>query len=1522
MDSVKFIVYLALRSTLIATCLAFDQSNRNHGNWISNFQESTGPMAPRITYNSNSLVTVRQATRAKLCCVAQAYPIPQFSWFKEDSNGINNPIQSTDEIEIKDGCLIIYSTSLVDHGRYTCIVSNVAGSEKATITLNVEVPLTVTVTPSSVTTDLGKSVAFVCSVTSSRPETRIMWLKDGRSLSLENSPGEIHFYNRSLKISTLNVASVVRDSAGTYQCFASNDYESSSSSSTLKLGDISPIIVQPLPSEIVSQPGSTVSLKCITTGSPLPEVTWSLDEVELMASSSSSGKKVKPSSSSSSSSSSSVLSSLPSNNDNLRYSIGDYVSNDGVLYSYLNVTSLEVIDGGQYKCKAVNDIGSAVSSTTLYIPGSPTPRYKSTVNLTLVAGRDALIRCPVIGYPIDFVRWQHREQSLPINHRQKIERLSTKDYRSALLIQNAQKYHDEGEYTCLTKGNDNKIVKGKIHLTIKVAPLIDSQPLPGTIYANEGIRVKLVCSIIEGDQPVEIRWLKSGQPLRPLSNILLQSSDDYSLLTFKKITFEDRGNYTCLASNSIDSSTRTTSLIVNVPPKWIIEPSNETTVVSGHRLIINCSSHGFPPPRISWKRSISISINGNTNRQNAANNNNTIGSTDLIHHYNHYHQYSNNNNVKTIYNISNSNNYHVVDKKTGNDTLHNGNDGKVNNGDTNSNNNSDNGHDKSNGNRKTIVTSISESHPFDFKDIFSSYRHHVYSNGTLVIQEVDKFDAGFYMCQVNNDIGAGLSKVVKLKVLMPPHFETKFISTASKKDDKTILKCEASGDLPMTIVWQKDKQPINFNLEKRFTLIEKTVESREGVLSLMEIHPTTRQDSALFTCQATNSLGTDDTNIQLIVMEKPEMPMILSVSDETSRSALVRWKGSFSGNSPILNYIVEYKVDGSEKDWIEVKTIKPDVELLLTGLTPVTLYKVRVRAVNAMGVSEPSPVAGFKTGEEVPGGPPRNVQLEASGAQSLKVKWFPPKKELLFGRIKGYYIGYRIVDTSDSYNYKNVEIDGEIVSNNGIDGKVGRSTDTDVNSDSSELSTYITNLKRRTTYEVIVQAYNSVGTGPRSDEVRMTTLQNSPPTTPYLKFLSSTFDSITIGWTMDDINVDPMKRDFVLYYKPENSHDYMKKEIKQLTVSEYTITGCKCGTKYAIYLIAKNSLGIGEPSKTITVRTKGGAPVSPTSIRHFTLINSIWVQINLGKWLDSGCPITKFIIKYKALANKQWIYLNKSTPLGTKVVTLNSLFPGKQYNLSISASSDAGTTEAEYTFSTLNYSTSSPNSSGGPIKNDVLSQASTSSTVIFKQYVTILLPVIISIFMLLTLLSIILFCLRHQNFFDGNTTIMEQSNFDRISCASAGGFNKSCGDLNSVEGVPMSNYSSITKFKSVDEPNQSGSISYYSSPNRKAPLINSGQTSIPIKMKSLGGVNNVNDCLNMNTATSNNGHSGSNHDYSEPFVQFCGSQRLSTPCLSDICDSHLNTLHDDSHLKAQYASIKKKQMIRPSSLFTQYEDKI
>lgn len=54
--------------------------------------------------------------------------------------------------------------------------------------------------------------------------------------------------------------------------------------------------------------------------------------------------------------------------------------------------------------------------------------------------------------------------------------------------------------------------------------------------------------------------------------------------------------------------------------------------------------------------------------------------------------------------------------------------------------------------------------PSEFKPITSSVYMRVFENGSLIIYNAQRTDAGFYMCQANNGVGAGLSKVVKLTV--------------------------------------------------------------------------------------------------------------------------------------------------------------------------------------------------------------------------------------------------------------------------------------------------------------------------------------------------------------------------------------------------------------------------------------------------------------------------------------------------------------------------------------------------------------------------------------------------------------------------------------------------------------------------------------------------------------------------------------------------------------------------------------
>lgn len=69
-------------------------------------------------------------------------------------------------------------------------------------------------------------------------------------------------------------------------------------------------------SEQISDSGAGISLKCVASGEPLPQVTWSLDR--------------KP---------------VP---DNSRFRSGDYVTRESVVVSYVNISAVTPMDGGLY----------------------------------------------------------------------------------------------------------------------------------------------------------------------------------------------------------------------------------------------------------------------------------------------------------------------------------------------------------------------------------------------------------------------------------------------------------------------------------------------------------------------------------------------------------------------------------------------------------------------------------------------------------------------------------------------------------------------------------------------------------------------------------------------------------------------------------------------------------------------------------------------------------------------------------------------------------------------------------------------------------------------------------------------------------------------------------------------------------------------------------------------------------------------------------------------------------------------
>ena len=429
--------------------------------------------------------------------------------------------------------------------------------------------------------------------------------------------------------------------------------------------------------------------------------------------------------------------------------------------------------------------------------------------------------------------------------------------------------------------------------------------------------------------------------------------------------------------------------------------------------------------------------------------------------------------------------------------------------------------------------------------------------------------------------------------------------------------------------------------------------------------------------------------------------------------------------------------------------------------------------------------------KSAPGGPPLQIKATALSSRSVKVTWKPPRQDLQYGSIKGYYVGYRIFDIeSDSFIYKTLE------------GKQHSSMST-YNHESTFPTDecHLTGLKRFTKYAIIVQAFNSKGTGPSSEIIEVQTLQNDPPSAPVLKVSSVTTSTIHLTWSVpgstsssdtmpsDQIiasNSDPILG-FILHQKKHHpSSDTSSNSGHVLTLAtistdweeirlpsdrtSHTFERLACGSKYQYFITAFNSVGKSDPSEILTAKTEGNTPVAPDK-NSLLSVNTTAAYIYLDSWIDGACPISSFEIQHKArksnrskwdsnlvfpaslitkeisdselINNQNQLTNGEKLIYGQKFVIISDLLPSTIYDLKIIANNEAGSTEVLYTFTTAS------RTSGGAILGGNESVHHGNNLVNFD--LTLLLPTTISLVIVIVLIFSARICLMKKRQLDSNT---------------------------------------------------------------------------------------------------------------------------------------------------------------------------
>jgi len=81
---------------------------------------------------------------------------------------------------------------------------------------------------------------------------------------------------------------------------------------------------------------------------------------------------------------------------------------------------------------------------------------------------------------------------------------------------------------------------------------------------NAGESVQLSCSVAKGDKPMSITWSFYGEELSSHMGVTTQMfGDTTNFLSIPSVSGSNRGNYTCVAKNSVGLDSFTSQLMVN-----------------------------------------------------------------------------------------------------------------------------------------------------------------------------------------------------------------------------------------------------------------------------------------------------------------------------------------------------------------------------------------------------------------------------------------------------------------------------------------------------------------------------------------------------------------------------------------------------------------------------------------------------------------------------------------------------------------------------------------------------------------------------------------------------------------------------------------------------------------------------------------------------------------------------------------------------------------------------------------------
>uniref|UniRef100_A0A671YK09 Roundabout guidance receptor 1 n=1 Tax=Sparus aurata TaxID=8175 RepID=A0A671YK09_SPAAU len=315
---------------------------------------------------------------------------------------------------------------------------------------------------------------------------------------------------------------------------------------------------------------------------------------------------------------------------------------------------------------------------------------------------------------------------------------------------------------------------------------------------------------------------------------------------------------------------------------------------------------------------------------------------------------------------------------------------------------------------------------FSYQPPQPSSRFSVSQTGDLTITDAERSDMGYYSCQALNIAGSVITKAL-LEVTdvisdrPPPVIRQGPTNQTVAVDGTVALNCVASGNPSPTILWRKDgvlvsthdsrvKQLDTGALQIRYAKVRHLHTSINSIPSLsfrLSVLPSE------FGIPVQPNRPTDPNLI-------PSAPSKPEVTDVTRTSVTLTWKPNLNAGATPTSYIIEAFSHASGSSWQTLAEHVKTESFVLKGLKPSAVYLFLVRAANAYGLSDPSPITDAVKTQDIPptsqGVDHRQIQRELGevvihlhnptilSSSSVRVQWTVEQQSQY---VQGYKVMYR-----------------------------------------------------------------------------------------------------------------------------------------------------------------------------------------------------------------------------------------------------------------------------------------------------------------------------------------------------------------------------------------------------------------------------------------------------------------------------------------------------------------------------------